>query len=118
MARRRDSSNKLVDRWQRIQKRIEQNRENLMQQGSITARQSGARRVWLLRFIDEVGGQRVQRAIYLGGDDQMELVTRARDLLDYLRLLGRFHQQLAEDCRTARNLLRAMRSLCREISGS
>jgi len=116
MSRRPDSPAQLVRRWARVEQQIEQNCHWLMCQGSIAARRTGARRVWLLRFFVEVDGRRIQRSIYIGGDDQPELVQRARELIEHLRLIGRCDRQIVEDARAVKAVAIEMRHICQELS--
>ena len=41
------------------------------------------------------GGRRVHRAIFIGGDDQAELLGRVRDLLALHRAQGRWGEEVA-----------------------
>lgn len=69
------------DRWSIIRRKMEGKAATLRRQGSIVSRMARSRRVWALRFRECDGGKQKQRAIYIGGDDQPELLRRARKLL-------------------------------------
>jgi len=112
-----DLPSHLKRRWQKIEQQMEENRCHLERQGSLAARQSGGRRVWMLRFFMETEGRHVQRSIYVGGDDQPELLKRVRGLLAYYREVGR-HKRGARDCaRLVGAMVAMMRSPGRHKSG-
>lgn len=84
----------------------------LARQGSVASRLANGRRLWLLRFKDVEQGRSVQRALYLGGQDQAEVVQRARDLLSVLRAPLRLSKELHLICgfvKTVRNMMRTAR---------
>ena len=64
-------------RWERIVEQFGLYRDVLAYRGSLSSRLASGRRVWSLRFVVEIDGRRVQKAIYLGADPG--LVKRARD---------------------------------------
>lgn len=76
---------RLAARWRTIEAKMRAAAEQLRNHGAIVSRMSSARRVWSLRYDDQVGDRSVQRAIYIGGDDQPLLLARARHLLASLQ---------------------------------
>lgn len=70
---------------------------------------SGDRRVWMLRFTEVVHDRPVQRAVYIGGDDQPEILDRARRLLDDIRAPQRFVQELSAYLAFTRRIVGALR---------
>ncbi len=72
-----------------------------MKQGAIVSRRASGRRVWSLRFYVQEGGRRVQKSIYVGGDDQPELLFRARALLARYRARSGWADEIAQFARWA-----------------
>ncbi len=73
-------------RWDAIERKLAANAERLADQGGLVAMKSASgRRVWVVRFVDVVDGRKVHRSVYLGGDDQPELLERARGELQKYR---------------------------------
>lgn len=103
----------LERRWQTLRARIEAEAEALRRQGSIAAKLTNGRRVWVLRFHSTEASCRRYRSIYLGGDDQPELLHRARELLACLRAEGNRAREVAAYARLARDALGAARDLIR-----
>ncbi len=82
-------------RWQRLYPLLEANAVHLAKQGSLAVRHACGRRVWLLRFKVEQDGRRVQRAVYIGGDDQPELLQRVKNMLVLYRDRGHWTTESA-----------------------
>jgi len=59
------------------------------------------RRVWVVRYVVRVGGRRVHRSIYIGGDDVPELIERARSLLEEYHRTGRWEYEVEHYARMA-----------------
>lgn len=89
------SSERVRQRWRRVEQKILLNSKTLATQGSLASRMSGKRRVWILRFTDQVNECPMQRAIYVGGDDQPEILERVRLLLEHIRAPERFPRELS-----------------------
>jgi hypothetical protein len=54
-----------------------------------------------VRFVIRDAGRRVHRAVYIGGDDQPELLESARRLLELYRAQGRWGKEVAAFARFA-----------------
>ena len=91
----------LERRWAAIQPKLEAHAGDLATQGVLVSRVASGRRVWRVRLVVRVGGRRVHRAIYVGGDDQPELLERARRLLEVYRAQGRWGEEVAAFARFA-----------------
>ena len=91
----------LERRWAAIRSKLEAHAGDLATQGVLVARVASGRRVWKVRLVVRVGGRRVHRAIYVGGDDQPELLERARQLLELYRAQGRWGEEVAAFARFA-----------------
>ena len=91
-------------RWRVIEAKLEAHADMLVRQGAIVAKQANGRKVWVIRFKAQVEGKSVQRMIYLGGDDQPELIRRAQAKLNEYRELKRLPAELASFVRMARRL--------------
>lgn len=92
-----DLDPRLERRWAKIRARLESHQEDLLRQGGLVSKISGARRVWAVRFVERRNGSSTHHSIYIGGDDQQALLLRTRRLLDEFRALGTAHQQVAAD---------------------
>ena len=99
-------------RWEAIRRKMEEHAVLLRRQGAIVARMARGRRVWSVRFRDRVDGREVQRAIYLGGDDQPELLRRARELLKQFHEDQTTPEEIALYTRTVAD----MRAMLRRLS--
>src|SRR5437588_8721540 len=76
----------LERRWEAVRAKLLANFDRLAERGSLVAGTSASgRRVWALRFTDSQGGRPVHRNVYIGGDDQAELLRRTRDWLERCR---------------------------------
>ncbi len=72
----------LERRWDVIRAKLLANADLLAERGSLAASTSASgRRVWAVRFADVQDGRPVHRNIYVGGDDQAELLRRTHDWL-------------------------------------
>ena len=91
----------LERRWAALRVKLEAHADDLATQGVLVSRVAAGRRVWKVRFVVREGGRRVHRAIYVGGDDQPELLERARRLLEVYRAQGRWGQEVAAFARFA-----------------
>ena len=94
-------SAELERRWAALRVRLEAHADDLATQGVMVSRVAAGRRVWKVRLVVRVGGRRVHRAIYVGGDDQPELLERARRLLEVYRAQGRWGEEVAAFARFA-----------------
>ena len=91
----------LERRWAALRAKLEAHADDLATQGVLVSRVASHRRVWKVRLVVRVGGRRVHRAIYVGGDDQPELLERARRLLELYRAQGRWGEEVASFARFA-----------------
>src|SRR4051794_39269148 len=66
----------LERRWAAIRRKLEAGAEHLATQGVLVPGIAAGRRVWKVRFVVREGGRPVHRAVYIGGDDQPELLER------------------------------------------
>jgi hypothetical protein len=93
-------------RWQAVRAEMERNAYHLMRRGSIVAKRASGGRRWVLRFSSpDSQGRDVHRSLYLGSDDALEVLHRARELLRHyreqanrleeIRLLARFSAKAA-----------------------
>jgi hypothetical protein len=98
-------------RWEEIREKIVRDAAHLRRQGSIVAKWARGRRVWALRFRVRDQGRTVQRSIYLGGDDQPELLRHAQDLLRRCRERARWSRELAASARMAAAIRTTLRRL-------
>jgi hypothetical protein len=96
---------------------MEANSEWLAAQGTLAAKSANARRVWVIRFMARDGDRRVQRSIYIAGDEQPELLDRARRLLDLYRQRRRWPAQIAAYARLARAASGIARRLTSSLGG-
>ena len=94
-------SAELERRWAALRVKLEAHADELATQGVMVSRVAAGRRVWKVRFVVREGGRRVHRAIYVGGDDQPELLERARRLLELYRAQGRRGEEVAAFARFA-----------------
>ena len=97
----RPHSADLERRWAALRAKLEAHADALVTQGVLVSRVASGRRVWKVRLVVRVGGRRVHRAIYVGGDDQPELLERARRLLELYRAQGRWGEEVAAFARFA-----------------
>ncbi|MEO6808904.1 MAG: hypothetical protein ABI353_07310 [Isosphaeraceae bacterium] len=88
-------------RWATIRLKLESNAEVLARQGTLVAKDARGRRVWVVRYVVMEGGRRVQKSIYIGGDDVPELIERARSLLEEYRRTGRWADEVERYARLA-----------------
>lgn len=72
-----------ITRWRALEAKIRSCAELLVHQGTVASRLARGRRVWSLRFYEMTSSGKVQRAIYLGGDDF--LLQRTQELLNEFR---------------------------------
>jgi hypothetical protein len=91
----------LERRWAAIRSKLEAHADDLATQGVLASRVASGRRVWRVRLVVRAGGRRVHRSIYVGGDDQPELLDRARRLLEQYRAQGRWAGEVAAFARLA-----------------
>ena len=101
----------LERRWAVIRSKLEAHADDLATQGVLVSRVASGRRVWKVRFVVREGGRRVHRAIYVGGDDQPELLERARRLLELYRAQGRWGEEVAAFARFAASVIGLARRL-------
>jgi hypothetical protein len=91
----------LERRWATIRSKLEAHADDLATQGVLASRVASGRRVWRVRLVVRAGGRRVHRSIYVGGDDQPELLGRACRLLELYRAQGRWAGEVAAFARFA-----------------
>ncbi len=91
----------LEARWDAILCKLETNADALARQGSLLAKSARGRRVWAVRFVAMEGGRRVQKAIYIGGDEVPELIERTASLLEEYRRMGRWADEVEGYARLA-----------------
>ena len=94
-------SAELERRWAALCVKLEAHAADLATQGVLVPRVASGRRVWKVRFVIREKGRRVHRAIYVGGDDQPELLDRVRRLLELYRAQGRWGEEVAAFARFA-----------------
>jgi hypothetical protein len=101
----------LEGRWAAIEAKLAAAADRLVRQGTMVRKVTSAGgEVWAIRYVDEEGGARVQRSIYVGGNP--ELVDRAR------RLLGRYRerQRWPEEVAAYARLALATKALARRLT--
>jgi len=102
----------LQRRWHAIELKLAANAGRLADQGGLVAMKSASgRRVWVVRVVEMVDGRRVHRSLYVGGDDQAELLARTQRWLDYCRVKGRVADDVAGYARLAAAASGAVRRL-------
>lgn len=104
----------LEGRWDRVRAEMERAEFWLGRQGSIVLKPFEGRRYWVLRFRFNHEGRRRQGMIFIGREEDGEVLRRARELLArfrseamVLKLISRSARQAA---RARRGALRASRS--------
>ena len=86
----------------RIERKLAANAERLADQGSLVAMKSASgRRVLVVRFVEVIDGAKIHRSLYIGGDDQPELLARTQLWLDQCRVSGRVAAEVAGHARLA-----------------
>jgi hypothetical protein len=99
-------------RWQAIELKLAANADMLAEQGSLVAMKAASgTRVWVVRFVEVVDGAKIHRSLYIGGDDQPELLARTRLWLDHCRVSGRVAAAVAGHARLAAAACGAIRRL-------
>ena len=88
-------------RWAAIREELAANAGWLATQGVLAPRVVAGRRVWSIRFVVREDGRKVHRAVYVGGDDQPELLERARGELEKYRARARWPGEVAAYARLA-----------------
>ena len=89
-------------RWRAIERKLAANAERLADRGGLVAMKSASgRRVWVVRFVEVVDGAKIHRSLYIGGDDQPELLARTQRWLDHCRVSGRVAAAVAGHARLA-----------------
>jgi hypothetical protein len=89
-------------RWHALERKLAANAERLADRGGLVAMTSASgRRVWVVRFVELVDGAKVHRSLYIGGDDQPELLARTRRWLDQCRVSGHVAADVADYARLA-----------------
>ena len=73
----------------------------LARQGTLVAKSTHGRRVWVVRYVGEEGGKRVHRSIYIGGDEVPELIERTRLQLEEYRRAARWADEVEGYARIA-----------------
>ena len=99
-------------RWHAIERKLAANAERLADRGGLVAMKSASgRRVWVVRFVEVVEGAKIHRSLYIGGDDQPELLARTQHWLDHCRVSGRVAAAVACHARLAAAACDAIRRL-------
>ena len=99
-------------RWDAIERKLAANAERLADRGGLVAMMSASgRRVCVVRFVEVVDGRRAHRSVYVGGDDQPELLRRTQRWLDHCRVRGRVADDVAGYARLATAACGAVRKL-------
>ena len=99
-------------RWHEIERKLAANAERLADRGGLVAMKSASgRRVWVVRFVEVVDGAKIHRSLYIGGDDQPELLARTQLWLDHCRVSGRVAAAVAGHARLAAAACGAIRRL-------
>ena len=99
-------------RWHAIERKLAANAERLADRGGLVAMTSASgRRVWVVRFEEVVEGAKTHRSLYIGGDDQPELLARTQRWLDQCRVSGRVAAAVAGHARLAAAACGAIRRL-------
>jgi hypothetical protein len=99
-------------RWHAIERKLAANAERLADRGGLVAMKSASgRRVWVVRVTEVVRGAKIHRSIYIGGDDQPELLARTQRWLDHCRVSGRVAAAVAAHARLAAAACGAIRRL-------
>ena len=102
----------LEARWQTIQAKIASHAEHLVTQGAIVARTTRNGKVWMLRFYVAESGRRIQKAIYIGSDQQTEILARARQLLARYRSRADWAREIVQSARWAALAAAKLRKIC------
>jgi hypothetical protein len=106
------SDHSQLQRWHAIERKLAANAERLADRGGLVAMKSASgRRVWVVRFVEVVEGAKIHRSLYIGGDDQPELLARTQRWLDHCRLSGRVAADVASHARLAAAACGAIRRL-------
>jgi hypothetical protein len=99
-------------RWRAIERKLAANAARLADRGGLVAMKSASgRRVWVVRFVEVVDGAKIHRSLYIGGDDQPELLARTQRWLDHCRVGGRVTVAVADYARLAAAACDAIRRL-------
>ena len=106
------ASSALESRWRHLREKIMQYAELLVDQGTVASRLARGKRVESLRFYQQCGSRRIQRAIYLGADQR--LVQRTQDLLEEIRRDRACEREVELLSRLCRTLVRPFRRLGKE----
>jgi hypothetical protein len=99
-------------RWHAIEQKLAANAERLADRGGLVAMKSASgRSIRVVRFVEVVEGTKVHRSLYVGGDDQPELLARTQRWLDHCRVSGRVAAAVAGHARLAAAACGAIRRL-------
>jgi len=101
------------DRWPRVQAKILAASAYLFHQGAVVSRPARRGRVWMLRYYVKDGERRIQKAIYIAGDDDPELLAKARDLLAACRRRQEWLDEIATATRVVASIRAAAAKLLR-----
>jgi hypothetical protein len=104
----------LEERWSRIARKLNEAAAHLRAQGAVVRRRGAGRDVWVVRFRARGPDGARLRSIYVGGEDEPELVRRARRLLAELRapsLRRREIDMFARCVRAAKTLMNRLTGL-------
>jgi hypothetical protein len=85
----------MEERWAVIQGKLAAIAPLLARQGALVQKTVGGSRVWVVRFCVRENGRTVQRSLYVGTDDQVELLQRVRDLLRRYRAPSQWPKEMA-----------------------
>jgi len=105
----------LERRWAVLRRKLAAIAPCLARQGTLVQKTVGRSRVWVVRYCVRDNGRTVQRSLYVGTEDQAELVQRVRELLRRYRAPGRWPKEVAAFARFAAS---AHAALKRSLPGS
>jgi hypothetical protein len=107
------------DRWDALAAAIEANAILLATQGDLILKKNSSGSYWYLRFLMPPGpdGHRRHRALYVGRQDDQELVARVRALLERIRGPRRVRQELTGYVRIAAEIERSVQRSLRSLAG-
>jgi len=89
-------------RWQKIRDSLERHASDLIRRGSLVAKKTpSGRHVWVLRFQVREQGRARHRSVYIGGEEQRDLLRRVRQLLREYRSVNDWLRQVTAYARFA-----------------
>lgn len=106
----------LDERWDILRRKIEQAANDLRTQGAVVARRVSKSRVWVVRYRTHGEDGRKLRSLYIGSDEQIELLQRTRRLLAEIRGRDRWPRDVTGYAHLARSISALMRRLAGQRS--